>query len=43
VEQLAKELSNDAIAAELGLAIRAVRNYISAIHEKLARRSGDLG
>ena len=39
LEQLAKGRNNDAIAAELGLATQTVRNYISAIYDKIGVHS----
>ena len=39
LERLAKGLSNDAIAADLDLATQTVRNYISAIYDKLGVHS----
>lgn len=39
LERLARGKSNEAIAAELGLATQTVRNYISAVYDKLGVRS----
>ncbi len=39
LEQLARGRNNDAIAAELGLATQTVRNYISAIYDKIGVHS----
>lgn len=39
LQGVARGLSNDAIAAELGIATQTVRNYISAIYDKLEVRS----
>ncbi len=39
LERLARGLSNDAIAAELGLITQTVRNYISAVSNKLGVNS----
>jgi DNA-binding CsgD family transcriptional regulator len=39
LERLARGTSNDAIAAELGIATQTIRNYISAIYDKLGVNS----
>ena len=39
LERVAKGMDNQEIAAELGLAPQTVRNYISAIYDKLGVRS----
>ena len=39
LERLARGLSNDQIAAELGLVTQTVRNYISAVYDKLGVNS----
>jgi len=39
LERLARGASNDAIAAELGIATQTIRNYISTIYDKLGVNS----
>ena len=35
LERLARGLSNEQIAAELGVAVQTVRNYVSTVYDKL--------
>jgi PAS domain S-box-containing protein len=39
LERIARGLSNDVIGAELGIATQTIRNYISAIYDKLGVKS----
>ena len=36
---IARGLSNDTIAGELGLTVQTVRNYVAAVYDKLGVRS----